>query len=44
MGNFIPAFYAAMSDYEHDYLKDDRQQHEKTRQTGKFASLLFAPG
>ena len=38
-----PAAYAAMDDYERGCLKDDRQQHEKTRQIGGYASLLFAP-
>jgi len=36
-----PADYAAMSEYERDCLKDDRQQHERTRQNWKVCKPAF---
>ena len=36
-----PAAYAAMSEYDRDCLKDDRQQHERTRQNWKVCKPAF---
>ena len=36
-----PADYAAMSEYDRDCLKDDRQQHERTRQNWKVCKPAF---
>ena len=36
-----PADYAAMSEYDRDCLKDDRQQHERTRQNLKVCKPAF---
>ena len=36
-----PAVYAIMDDYARDCLKDDRQQHEKTRQNWTICKPAF---